>query len=164
MSDLDISGPAMSGSTVIGSGDSQDVEPGVLAPGQVAFGMVFFSQNLPGSATFHLTPSAQTGTPDSINAKVDQANYSPTGGDFGAAVVGTVTNDSSGTIQTPIPTDLFCFSSAGFLLGVSEDFVAGNASLVPGATGSYSIDLPTDAAGNQMPCPTFLVGSSGYDF
>jgi len=45
VSGVDISGPAMSGSTVVGSGDSQDVEPGVLAPSEVAFGMVFYSQD-----------------------------------------------------------------------------------------------------------------------
>lgn len=161
MSGLDISGPALSGAAVVGSGDSQDVEPGVLAPGQVAFGMVFFSQNLPSGATFDLTATASPGASDYVNATVVQANYSASGGLDGPGIVGTVTNHSTVSLSNPIPTDLFCFSSSGVLLSVSEDFVAGNGNLGPGATGSYSISLPTDASGNTMSCPTFLVGSSG---
>jgi hypothetical protein len=161
VSGLDISGSAMTGSTVVGSGDSQDVEPGVLAPGQVAFGMVFYTQNLPSGATFNLTATASTGSSDDINAQVTQANYSATGGIEGPGVVGTVTNPGSVSISSPIPTDLFCFSSSGTLLNVSEDFVAGNASLAPGATGSYSVGIPLDENDNPLPCPTFLVGSSG---
>lgn len=163
MSAVDISGPAMSGSTVVGSGDSQDVEPGELAPGQVAFGMVFYSQNLPSGVTFNLTASGSTDTSSfSTNVQVVQANYSVSGGlGGGGAVVGTVTNTSTSPISAPIAVDLYCFSSSGILLNVSEDFVSGDSSLAPGATGSYSVDIPTDASGNQMPCPTYLVGSSG---
>lgn len=160
ISGLDISGPAISGTTVVGSGDSQDVEPGVLAPGQTAFGMVFYSQNLHGGSTFKLTATASSGASDYANATVEQANYSASGGLDGPGIVGTVTNHSTVSMSNPIPTDLYCFSSSGVLLSVSEDFVAGNGNLAPGATGSYSVSLPTDAAGNTMPCPTFLVGSS----
>lgn len=162
MTSVDISGPAMSGSTVIGSGDSQDVEPGLLAPGDVAFGMVFYTQNVPSGTTFNLTANGSTDTSFAVNAQVVQANYSASGGGFGgAAVVGTVRNPGTSTISAPIPTDLYCFSATGALLNVSEDFVAGDAPLAPGATGSYSIDVPTPIGGSQLPCPTFLVGSSG---
>ena len=71
ISGLDISGPAMSGTTVVGSGDSQDVEPGVLAPRQTAFGMVFYSQNLHSGSTFKLTATASSGASDYANAAVD---------------------------------------------------------------------------------------------
>lgn len=162
MSGLDISGPAMSGAAVVGSGDSQNVEPGVLAPGQVAFGMVFFSQDLPGGATFKLTATASPGASDYVNATVVQANYSASGGLDGPGIVGTVTNHSTVSLSSPIPTDLFCFSSSGILLSVSEDFVAGNGNLGPGATGSFSIGIPMDLSGITLPCPTFLVGSSTF--
>jgi hypothetical protein len=161
LSSLDISGPAMSGSTVVGSGDSQEVEPANLAPGQVAFGMVFYSQDLPGGATFNLTVSGSTGGSNYTDIQVVQANYSASGGDFGPGIVGSVTNQSSTSITPPIETDLYCFSSGGTLLYVNNDYVAGDADLAPGATGSYSIDIPTDANDNPLPCPTFLVGSSG---
>lgn len=161
LSGLDISGPAMVGTTVVGSGDSQDVEPGVLAPGQTAFGMVFYSQNLHGGPTFKLTATASSGASNYANATVEQANYSSSGGLGDPGIVGTVANHSSVSMSSPVPTDLYCFSSSGVLLSVSEDFIAGNGNLAPGVTGSYSVSLPTDAAGNTMPCPTFLVGSSG---
>jgi hypothetical protein len=152
---VDISGPAMSGSSVVGSGDSQDVEPAVLAPGEVAFGMVFYTQDLPPGSTFNLTASANQ-TTNYADAKVVQANYSATGGLAGPAVVGTVSNPGAGAISSPIPTDLYCFDATGTLQSVSEDFVAGDAGLAPGATGSYSIDVE-----GPSPCTTFLVGSSG---
>ena len=74
---IDVSGPAMSGGSVVGSGDSQDIEPSNLAPGQVAFGMVYFSQSLP-AATFGFTASASQGMSTYfVDAQVTQANYSP---------------------------------------------------------------------------------------
>lgn len=160
MSYLDISGAAMSGATVVGSGDSQDVEPSVLAPGQVAFGMVFFTQDLPSGATFKLTATASPGASGLVNATVVQANYSASGGLDGPGIVGAVTNHSTVSISSPIEADLFCFSSSGVLLSVSDGFVAGNGNLGPGATGSYSLSLPIDASMNTMSCPTFLVGAA----
>jgi len=162
VSGVDISGPAMSGSTVVGSGDSQDVEPGVLDPGEVAFGMVFYTQDLPSGVTFTLTATGSTDTASYQNARVVQANYSASGGLAGGPdVVGTVTNPGIVSITYPVPTDLYCFSSTGVLLSVGESFVDGNAGLAPGASGSYAVDVPTDSSGSPLPCPTFLVGSSG---
>jgi hypothetical protein len=125
--------------------------------------MVFYSQDLPSGVTFNLTATGSIDTSSSQNAQVVQANYSPSGGLVGGgAVVGTITNPGASSISNPIPTDLYCFSSSGALLSVEESFVSGSADLAPGATGSYSIDVPTDSSGNALPCPTFLVGSSGY--
>ena len=64
----------MSGATVVGSGDSQDVQPAVLDSGQVAFGIVYFSQTLPAGTTFNFTVSTSSFS-SRANAKVVQANY-----------------------------------------------------------------------------------------
>jgi hypothetical protein len=157
---VDISGAAMSGSTVVGSGDSQNVQPGVLAPSQVAFGMVFFTQALPSGTTFNLTANGSTDLSNASNAQVVQANYSASGGLGGASVVGSVTNPGTVSISSPVETVLYCFDATGALLNVTDGFVDGNSDLAPGATGSYHIDIGTDSSGNPLPCPTYLVGSS----
>lgn len=150
----------MSGITVVGSGDSQDVEPGVLAPDEMAFGMVFYSQDLPAGATFNLTATGSNDVPDVINVKVVQANYSGSGGIAGPGVVGTITNTSSANVTAPVETDLYCFDSTGALQTVNSGFMSGNGGLAPGASDSYSIDIEGPAG-----CTSdFLVGSSGYNF
>ena len=157
---VDVSGAASSGSAVVGSGDSQDVEPAVLAPGEVAFGMVFYTQDLPAGVTFTLTATGSNETSNVVNIKVVQANYSGTGGIAGSGVVGSVMNPSSTNVNAPVQTDLYCFSPTGTLQSVNGGFMAGNGGLPPGASGSYSIDIEGPA-----PCTSdFLVGSSGYTF
>ncbi len=157
---VDVAGSAMSGSTVVGSGSSQDVQPAVLDPGQVAFGMVYYSQTLPSGSTFNLKATSSSYS-TALNAQVVQANYSASGGFGGGSVVGTVSNNGTTTLSSPIETDLYCFNPAGALTYVMSGYVDGNSDLAPGATGSYSIDVSTDDAGNPLPCPTYLVGSSG---
>jgi hypothetical protein len=159
LSALDISGSAMSGSKVIGSGDSQDVTPYVLASGQVDFGIVFFTQDLPAGTTFSLTATASSGTSGFANPKVVQANYSSTSGIGGPGIVGTVTNTSTMTMGSPSVV-LFCFSMRGALLSDSDGDTGGDADLAPGGTASYSVGFPTDANDNPMSCPTYLVGAS----
>jgi hypothetical protein len=157
---IDIAGSAMSGPTVVGSGSSQDVQPALLDPGQVAFGMVYFSQSFPSGTTFNLKATGSSYS-SRTNAQVVQANYTASGGYGSGSVVGTVTNNGSATMTWPIGTDLYCFSTGGALLIVMSGYVDGNAGLASGATGSYSIAISTDNALNALPCPTFLVGSSG---
>lgn len=154
---IDVSGPAMSGGSVVGSGDSQDIEPMNLAPGEVAFGMVYFSTSLPAGATFGFTASASQGTSTYfVDAQVTQANYSS--GSYGDdSVVGSVSNPSSQTMNGPIEADVYCFNSAGQLSDVEPGFTSGNAPIAPGASASFSTDGIKSGS-----CPTFLVGSSGY--
>ena len=63
VNNIDVSGVAKDGSgTVIGSGDSQGFEPQNVAPGQAAFGYVYFSTVIPaGSDLKSLTPTYHRG-------------------------------------------------------------------------------------------------------
>jgi hypothetical protein len=158
VNDLDVSGAAKNATgTVIGSGDSQDIEPQNLSPGQVAFGMVYFETTVPtGSNLSSLVPSYHMGTSTYfLDVKTGQANYVP--GQFGDdAITGDVTNQNPGTVTGPVSTVAYCFSAAGALLSVTGGFTSGSNDLAAGASGGYSDTL------YDQSCPTFLVGSSGF--
>jgi len=158
---VDISGPAMSGSTVVGSGDSQHVQPAILAPKEVAFGaVVYHVAALPSGTTFDLSAKASSDLLSVANVKVVQANYAPAGANGGPGVAGSVTNTNSTTIKGPIEADLYCFGPTGAFLSVSSGVAAGGNDLPAGSTGSYSIGIKGPAA-----CTSdFLVGSSGFTY
>ena len=160
ISHVDVSGPAKDvWGTVVGSGDSQDIEPQNLSVGEVAFGMVFFTEWIPAGSTFDLSATARRDqVPYLVDAKVTQANFiaDPDGFD-GGSITGEVVNPNPTSMKGPIATVAYCFSDAGALLSVFPGFISGDGGLAPGATGGYSVSLflPTS-------CPTWLVGASGY--
>lgn len=153
---LDISGSATVGGSVVGSGDSQEVQPSNLAPGAAAFGMVYFSNTIPAGATFNFTATGNSGTtPGAPNLKVTQANYQPSSTTSGAeTIVGAVVNTGSATVTGPMEVDVYCFTG-NTLTALMSGFVSGTISLPSGGTGSYSVTGFT-------PCPSHLVGASGF--
>lgn len=165
LSGIEVSGQAISESTAIASGESDFVQPGVLAPGDVAFGIVRFHEDLPSGVSFTLSATGSADTTKLANVQVVEAKYMHPAGGIPGNVGGTVTNPNTAALTDPIPIDLYCFSSTGVFLNASYDFVilanGTGTSLPPGATAAYDINLESDVSGNQLPCPTFLVGSSG---
>ncbi len=158
VSHIVVSGPAISGATVVASGSSDYVQPALLAPGQVAFGIVaYYAHALPGGTTFDMSASGSKGASSAANLKVVRAAYASSA-PMGPSVVGTVTNTDSHAVKEPIETDLYCFGTNGALLSVSSGFVAGHKDLAPGAVGSYAIAVRGPAACTG----DFLVGSSGF--
>ena len=155
---IDISGPAKDGTgAVIGSGDSQDVEPQNVPPGDVAFGMVFFETPVPvGSDLSALSATYETGQSTYfVDMKTQQANLVP--GSYGASTItGEVMNTSNVSLHGPISTVGYCFSPSGVFLDVVPGFASGDATIAPGQTAGFS-----DSMYNTT-CPTFLVGASGY--
>lgn len=152
VNNVDVSGPALLNGSVVGSGDSQDIQPKNLEPGQAAFGMVFFENAVPAGATFQFTATSSPGTSTYfLDAKVVQANF--ISGELNA-VAGTVENPNSIIMSGPISADVYCFTG-GNLTAIETGFLSGNGNLSPGATGSYSTTV-TD------PCSSYLVGASGF--
>lgn len=155
---IDVSGIAKDAAgTVLGSGDSQDINPTNVAAQGVAFGMVYFRQSIPIGSSLNLTATGDEG-PSSylLDAQVAQANFSPS--QFGhGTITGEVINPQAVTMRGPIEADAYCFSNAGLLTGVFPGFISGDGGLAPGATAGYSISIYLD-----VDCPTFLVGSSGF--
>jgi len=158
VNNVDVSGSASVGGAVVGSGDSQDVEPENLAPGDAAFGKVYFQTAVPSAATFDLTATASSGTSTYfLDAHVSQATLVPpaTGTSTRtAAVVGTITNPTQITMSGPISVNVYCFTG-GALSKVDDGFMSGTRKLTPNANGSYSVTVPSS-------CTTYLVGASGF--
>lgn len=151
--DLSASGTASLGGKVVGSGNSQDIEPPNLARGQVAFGIIFFQTATPAGATFNISASSEADFSNTLVAQVTQANEVP--GSFSNDVVGSITNPNKQPIMGPLGAYVFCFNSSNMLSAVETGYASGNGPWAPGATASYDTSL-------EDPCPTFLVGASGF--
>jgi hypothetical protein len=148
---IDVTGTARDGSGgLVGSGSSQGFKPVVVAPGEIAFGYVFFGDGVPADATFEVSVSADPVgdyfmpvTITELSANTDQ-------------LVGVVTNDNEGAVSGPIGVDAICLDVATTaILSTPNDF-ADQDELAAGATGSFSIDMFGDS------CPRGLISASGY--
>lgn len=148
---IEIAGTARDQSEkVVGSGSSQGMNPAVVAPGEIAFGYVFFDTDLAGTQpSFKFTVSSLPVSSHFRPLLVDEINL------VSKKILGSVTNNSEGNVSGPISADVICFGSDGNILRTHSDFVAPY-DLPAGATGSFAIDLFSDA------CPSGLLASSGY--
>jgi hypothetical protein len=158
VSSIDVSGPAKDPSgKVVGSGDSQDIEPQNVLPGEVALGMVYFETAIPtGSNLSGLSVTYQSGASSfDVDIQVTQANY--IAGQYGDnTMTGSVVNKTKTPTGSPIETDAYCFSPTGTLLSVTPGFMSGDGGLAAGQSGGFS------DTGIAAICPTYLVGASGH--
>jgi len=158
VNEIDVSGVAKNAAgTVIGSGDSQDIEPENLLPGEVGFGFVYFETAVPpGSDLSSLLPTYHQGQSTYfLDVQTTQANF--VAGSYGEdTITGSVQNQNKVAVTGPISTVAYCFTAGGAFTSVEGGFVSGNGGLAPGQTGGYSNTLYDES------CPTFLVGSSGF--
>ena len=143
---------------LIGSGSSQGFEPAALEPGYIGIGYIYMDAEKPPDATVEVTAAGDTdGTfAGSVSLEIGQANVVP--GDLGNQIVGDVTNTTDSEVSGPVGVTVMCFDDTGAPIDVKIGYTDGDAPVAPGATVSYSVDLFDD------PCPTFLIGASGYDF
>jgi hypothetical protein len=153
LDDLSASGTASVGGKVTGSGNSQDIEPPNLAPGQVAFGIIFFETPPATGATFAISPTSQGEFSNTLVAQVTQANE--VAGSYDNDVVGSITNPNKQPLSGPMSAYVYCFNAAGALATVETGYASGNGPWAPAATASYDTTL-------EDSCPTFLVGASGF--
>lgn len=151
--DLSASGTAILNEKVVGSGNSQDIEPPNLAPGQIAFGIIFFSTATPAGSAFNISVTSENQFSNTLVAQVTQANLEP--GSFSNDMVGSVTNPNKTPMSGPISAIVYCFNAAGAFVSESSGFTSGNGPLAPGATASYDTTV-------EGTCTTYLVGSSGF--
>lgn len=143
------------GDKLVGSGESQGFNPAVVAPGEIAWGYVYFDTELAGQTlkyTFEIEAEtlAEAMLP-SIPVTVTEINNTP------SQILGTATNESGEAVSGPIGADIICFDAAGaFTDQVSGYFEQDE--LEAGATGSFSIDLYDES------CANGLVAASGFSF
>lgn len=157
VTDLKISSPAMKAGQVVASGESQDVVPSTLQPGQVAFAYLFFESG-PVTATDTFQFTVTSSAPDnsnpfhSVDMNVTQASVQP--GQFGTtAIAGAFMNPSSAS-ASPVAIEVYCFDAGGTMITGQSGGFASQENIPGSGSGSFSVDL-------QAACPTFIVGATG---
>jgi hypothetical protein len=149
---IDVTGTARDAAgSLVGSGSSQGFEPAVIAPGEIAFGYVFFDSDLPADSTFEFSVSASE--VDDFFLPVTVTEISNTGDQ----IIGIVKNELDVEVSGPIGANVICLGPDGSILNFVRSF-AEQDKLPPGGTGSFAISLYGDE------CPAGIVGASGYSF
>lgn len=150
---VDVSGAAMDETgKILASGRSQGFSPAVVPAGGVSLGFVFFSAQLPTTAKLEFTVASKPlkGDPYFQDLKVDQANA------VGTSITGKATNTSKNNLKGPYAVHVTCFDPAGSLLSSQTGFASPDADLATEQSVTFQVDFYDE------PCPTFLVGVSGY--
>ncbi|MCU1518819.1 MAG: hypothetical protein JWQ75_3540 [Pseudarthrobacter sp.] len=150
---VEVTGAAMDATgKILASGRSQGFSPAVVPAGGVSLGYVFFSAKLPTTAKLEFTVASKPleGDPYFQDLQVNQANA------VGTSVTGKATNTSKNKLNGPYGVHVTCFDAKGSLLGSQIGFASPDADLAAGQSVTFQVDFYDE------PCPTFLVGVSGY--
>lgn len=134
---------------LVGSGSSQGFKPVVVAPGEIAYGYVYFDGGFPEGSTFEFDVAGEEVDTYFRPITITEINNT------GDAIIGGVSNDTGVDVTGPISVDVLCFAADGTTIGHKGGY-AEQSDLADGATGSFSISL----YGNE--CPIGLVAASGY--
>jgi hypothetical protein len=134
---------------LVGSGSSQGFKPVVVAPGEIAYGYVYFEGGFPKGSTLKFDVTGEEVGPFFRPITITEINNT------GDAIIGGLSNDTGVDVTGPISADVLCFAADGTTIGPKGGF-AEQSDLADGATGSFSIDL----YGNK--CPIGLAAASGY--
>lgn len=155
ISNVDVTGAATDAAgKILGSGQSQGVNPSSIPPGGIALGYVYFAPNTPVQAEskidFTVASRPVTGKPYFRDLKVDQANMA------GENVTGKATNSSGDPLKGPYSVHVTCFDEKGELLNSQIGFASPSADVAAGQSVTFQVGLYGKA------CPSFLLGVSGY--
>jgi hypothetical protein len=134
---------------LVGSGLSQGFQPVVVAPGEIAYGYVYFDGGFPEGSTFEFDVAGEEVGTYFRPITITEINNT------GDAIIGGVSNDTGVEVTGPISADVLCFAADGNTIGPKGGFVE-QSDLAAGATGSFSISL----YGTE--CPIGLAAASGY--
>lgn len=136
--------------TLVGSGTSQGFQPKVVAPGEIAYGYVYFDTTLTGSAfDYDINVTAQPPDDYFVPVSVNEVNNT------GDQIIGTVANDGDTEVNGPIRVETICFDPDGSFR-VNADSYVEPYDLPAAGTGAFTIDLFNGA------CPVGLIAASGY--
>lgn len=155
-SSIDLTGTARKDGKLVGSGSSQGFEPALVAPGEIAYGYVYFDTDLAETTgyEFDFTVEAEPAEGSySSKLPVTITEVNNTGGQL----VGSGTNEADKTMSGPIGTAVLCFDAVGAVTDDISGFLEQD-ELAAGASGSFSIDLYDEA------CANGIVAASGFDF
>lgn len=155
ISSIDVTGAATDATgKILASGQSQGLSPATVQPGGVALGFVYFDPNtdIPADSKVEFTVASRPlkGEPYFRDLKVEQANA------VGDSITGKATNPSKDTLNGPYSVHATCFDEAGALLSSHGGFASPSADLAEGQSVMFQVSL------YGKPCPSFLLGVSGY--
>lgn len=134
---------------LVGSGSSQGFKPVVVAPGEIAYGYVYFDGGFAEGSTFEFDVAGEEVDTYFRPITITEINNT------GEAIIGGVSNDNGVDVTGPISVDVLCFAADGTTIGPRGGY-AEQSELADGATGSFSINL----LGRE--CPIGLAAASGY--
>jgi hypothetical protein len=134
---------------LVGSGSSQGFKPVVVAPGEIAYGYVYFDGGFPDGSTFGFAVAGEEVDTYFRPITITEINNT------GDAIIGGRSNDTGVDVTGPISVEALCFAADGTTVGPRGGF-AEQDDLVDGATGSFSVSLYGDE------CPIGLAAASGY--
>lgn len=137
------------GGALVGSGSSQGFKPVVVAPGEIAYGYVYFDGGFPEGSTFDIDVAGEEVGTYFRPITITEINNT------GDAIIGGLSNDTDVEVTGPISVQVLCFAADGTTIG-SHGGYAEQDDLDSGATGSFSISLYGDE------CPIGLAAASGY--
>ena len=141
---------------LVGSGEDQGVQPGIVAPGEIAWGYVYFGIDLPADTAYDITAQGEPQSDETFGGKlpleITEVNVSQD------TIVGIASNTGTTKASGPISVSILCLSPDGTELRERSDFATAD-ELEPGGTSAFTVKFFSDPVCNQ-----FLVASSGYAF
>ena len=123
--------------------------PVVVAPGEIAYGYVYFDGGFPKGSTLEFDLTGEEVGTYFRPITITEINNT------GDAFIGGVSNDTGVDVTGPISVNVLCFAADGSTIGPKDGY-AEQSDLADSATGSFSINL----LGNE--CPIGLAAASGY--
>ena len=141
---------------LVGSGEDQGVQPGIVGPGEIAWGYVYFGIDLPADTVYDITADGEPQSDDTFGGKlpleITEVNVSQD------TIVGIASNTGTTKASGPISVSVLCLSPDGTELRERSDYATGD-DLEPGGTSAFTVNFYGDPV-----CGQFLVAASGYDF
>jgi hypothetical protein len=159
--EVHLSGTARDASgALIASGEDQGVQPAIVEPGHVAIGYVYLGiEDLPEGTAVDVTASGEEvgDEPGTLPAAIIEHNIAA--GEFdNQQIVGSARNDNETRIEGPISVLALCFDEVNAPVSAPSGFLDVEA-LDAGQVGSFSVEIF-----DEVECPRYLVGASGYSF
>ncbi len=142
--------------TLIASGSSQGLKPNLIAPGEIAFGYVYFGyeSTLDSSSVIEYSVAYESLTGNGAQYENIRDLTPIEWTRSGRNIVVLLSNDSNEALSGPFSVYVACFAPDGTLTDVAQDF-GDNDTAGAGSTVSAQVRA-ADA------CDSFLVAGSGY--
>jgi hypothetical protein len=143
------------GGKLVASGEDQGFHPNIVAPGEITIGYVYFDGGKmpPGSTVeFQLggTPQDEVGFENVRDVPIEEFNR------IGDRFVGRVRNPYQEAVSGPIDVQVTCFDTSGRPVAQFGDYASPD-DMPVGGTAGFTIEMY-----DGPPCPTYVLGASGF--